>query len=78
MSDFNRFNNLQQKLEDEFTLSRMIAGYAWEWKSKKDKSLYDMELVDVKKQWNYRLENWVLSEGADKQVGVFIQYKVLI
>lgn len=25
MSDFNRFNNLQQKLEDEFTLSRMIA-----------------------------------------------------
>lgn len=35
MSDFNRFNNLQQKLEDEFTLSRMIAGYAWEWKSKR-------------------------------------------
>lgn len=69
MSDFNRFNNLQQKLEDEFTLSRMIAGYAWEWKSKKDKSLYDMELDGVKKQWNYRLENWVLSEGADKQVG---------
>ena len=49
MSDFNRFNNLQQKLEDEFTLSRMIAGYAWEWKSKKDKSLYDMELDGVKK-----------------------------
>lgn len=69
MSDFNRFNNLQQKLEDEFTLSRMIAGYAWEWKSKKDKSLYDMELDGVKKQWNYRLENWVLSEDADKQVG---------
>lgn len=28
-----------------------------------------MELDGVKKQWNYRLENWVLSEDADKQVG---------
>ena len=69
INDFKKFNDLQQKKEAEFTLSRMIAGYAWEWKSKKDKSCYDMELDGVKKQWNYKLENWVLSEGADKQVG---------
>lgn len=69
IGDFKRFNDLQQKMEAKFTLSRMIAGYAWEWKSKKNKSLYDMELDGVKKQWNYRLENWVLSEDADKQVG---------
>ena len=31
-----------------------------------------MELDGVKKQWNYRLENWVLSEGADKQVGCIL------
>lgn len=69
INDFKTFDNIQQKKEAEFTLSRMIAGYAWEWKSKKDKSCYDMELDGVKKQWNYKLENWVLSEGADKQVG---------
>jgi len=67
--NFEKFNSLQQEKEMEFTLSRMIAGYAWEWKSKNDKTLVDIVIEGIEKQWNYQLENWVLSSDADKQVG---------
>ena len=47
----------------------MVAGYAWDWVSKNNKSLYDIEIQGVRKQWNHCTEGWVLSEEAIDEVG---------
>ena len=47
----------------------MLAGYAWEWKTKNDKTAYDIEIEGVKKRWNHCLNNWINSDGALDEVG---------
>ena len=69
VSDFKAFNELLYEREKEFGLSRMAAGYAWDWKSKKDKSKYDIEIEGIKKRWNHCTEGWVHSEEAINEVG---------
>ena len=69
MTDFKAFNQLHYDLEEKYTLTRMAAGYAWEWISKNDKTKYDIEIQGIKKQWNYVTEGWVHSEGAIDQIG---------
>lgn len=34
----------------------MAAGYAWDWLSKNDKTVYDIEIQEIKKQWNHCTE----------------------
>lgn len=69
------FKNLQQmvdaiKLRDqEYGLSRLIAGYSWEWISKNDSSKYDIEIEDVKLRWNSVSEDWINSANALNEVG---------
>ena len=69
VSDFKAFNELLYEREKEFGLSRMAAGYAWDWKSKNDKSKYDIEIEGIKKRWNHCTEGWVHSEEAINEVG---------
>ena len=69
MTDFRKFNDLMYRKEEEVGLTRMAAGYAWEWVSKKDKSRYDMEIQGIKKRWNHCTIGWVLSDGAVDEVG---------
>lgn len=42
-------------------LSRMIAGYAWKWKTKKktESGIYDIEYDGVGLRWNCTYDNWV-------------------
>ena len=58
VTDFKKFNQLLYQKEKEVQLVRMAAGYAWDWISKKDKSLYDIEIQGIKKQWNHCTEGW--------------------
>ena len=69
ITDFGRFDKLHYEKESKYGLTRMAAGYAWPWDSKKDKSKYDIVLDGVSKQWNYETEGWVHMEGAIDQVG---------
>lgn len=69
ITDFGRFDRLHYEKEAECGLTRMAAGYAWPWASKKDKKQYDIVLDGVSKQWNYKTEGWVHMEGAIDQVG---------
>lgn len=69
ITDFGKFNRLLKEKEEKWELSRMAAGYAWEWRSKNDKSQIDIVIDGVQKQWNYTTENWVMSDGAKDQVG---------
>ena len=47
----------------------MVAGYAWPWISKKDKSLKDINIEGISQMWNNRTENWVHCDTALKEVG---------
>lgn len=50
--------------------SRMLAGYCWEWKSKKDLSVYDIEIEDFKMKWNLSSsKTWAIDENSVNQVG---------
>lgn len=50
--------------------SRMLAGYCWDWVSKKDLSLYDIKIGDFKMRWNFSTsKTWAIDENSINQVG---------
>lgn len=55
--------------EVKWGLSRLVAGYAWKWISKKDPAKYDIEIDDVKLRWNSTNSNWINSANAIEEVG---------
>jgi len=50
-------------------LSRLIAGYAWDWVSKKDPDAFDIELDGEQLRWNRAEKDWINSPGALEEVG---------
>jgi DUF2075 family protein len=73
--EFKIFDSLKKMVneitikEEEFGLSRLVAGFSWDWISKKDKSKFDIVIDDVKLQWNYVTEDWLNSDNSENQVG---------
>lgn len=69
------FDDLQQmvdeinKREKLDGLSRMVAGYAWEWISNKDKSAFDIVIENTKLRWNSVAIDWVNSPKSIEEVG---------
>lgn len=59
--DFRGFHDSFEAHLRDHDLTRMIAGYAWEWKTKKDKSpgAYDIDIEGIRIRWNCKQENWV-------------------
>ena len=68
-SDFGKFEKDMYEKEAETGLSRMLAGYAWPWISKKDQTLKDIEIQGVKRMWNHCTEGWVHTPEAINEVG---------
>ena len=68
-SDFAKFERDMYKKESETGLTRMIAGYAWEWKSKKDHTKKDIEIQNIKRMWNHCTEGWAHTPEAIDEVG---------
>lgn len=69
---FDKFDDFEKHLlekEKESKLARMIAGYAWPWISKKDKTLKDIKIENSERMWNNRTENWVNCDTAIDEVG---------
>ncbi|WP_300687156.1 DNA/RNA helicase domain-containing protein [Chryseobacterium sp.] len=73
--DFKLFDDLNEMInqikikEIQMGLSRMVAGFAWEWISKKDKSKLDIVIDDISLQWNNTEIDWVNSANAINEVG---------
>lgn len=73
--EFRMFDDLGQmhqaiRARDvEVGLSRLVAGYAWEWKSKRDRTATDIEIDGQQLQWNQTQTDWITSSGAVDQVG---------
>lgn len=69
VDDFQTFEDIFRIKEKRYGLTRMVAGYAWKWNSKNDKSAIDIEIEGYKKRWNSVLDNWVHSDNAINEVG---------
>lgn len=73
--DLRFFDNLaamQREIVDrnaEHGLARLIAGYAWEWKSNRDKQAFDIELDGVSLRWNSQAKDWINSPASIHEVG---------
>ena len=50
-------------------LTRMVAGYAWKWKSKNDATAIDIVIGNIEKRWNSTDSDWVHSEKATEEIG---------
>jgi DUF2075 family protein len=55
--------------EEEFGLSRLVAGYSWKWVSKKKGFDYDIEVGDVRLKWNSQAVDWINTPGGEDEVG---------
>ncbi|WP_210481544.1 DUF2075 domain-containing protein [Naasia sp. SYSU D00948] len=73
--DFRMFESVAEmrdairKRDSEVGLARLVAGYAWEWKSKNDKSAYDIEIDGCQLRWNSVPTDWIASPKALDEVG---------
>jgi len=67
--DFASMQTALRQREREHGLARLLAGYAWPWRSKKDPSAYDIELDGVGLQWNRSAVDWVNSATSVNEVG---------
>lgn len=75
--DFRIYNSLSLMIskikERDKTkgLSRMVAGYAWPWHTKKDDNEkgYDIDLDGLKLIWNSTAKGWVNSPNAINEIG---------
>jgi DUF2075 family protein len=66
--DFGSFVDSFEKDYEVHDLSRMVAGYAWKWVSKKDRDALDIVIDDIGLRWNCTYDNWVGRGINDPQV----------
>ncbi|MBQ9074572.1 MAG: DUF2075 domain-containing protein, partial [Mogibacterium sp.] len=73
--DFKMYDDVDKMVEDikklnkEYGLCRSAAGYAWKWKSKKDKKAYDIIIDGNKYRWNSTLNNWIEKPYSINEIG---------
>lgn len=73
--DFQLYDDLAamvkeiKRKDDSEGLCRMVAGFAWDWISKNDKSLHDIVIGDTELRWNSTDVDWVNSANAIHEVG---------
>lgn len=68
-TDFGAMVQAIREKEAEYGLSRLVAGYAWKWVSRKDKSAMDIVIGGHGFQWNTRATDWINSPTSAAEVG---------
>lgn len=67
--DLGQMHDEIRKRDAEHGLARLIAGYAWEWKTKTDKQAFDIEIDGVRLRWNQTDKDWINSKTSLDEVG---------
>ncbi|WP_298254701.1 DUF2075 domain-containing protein [uncultured Arthrobacter sp.] len=73
--DFRLFDSIADmhtevlRREADVGLSRLVAGYAWPWRSKTDKAAYDIEIDGSRFRWNSTQKDWIASPKSLEEVG---------
>lgn len=55
--------------ERDHGLARLLAGYAWKWKSRKNRDEYDIVIDDISLRWNSTATDWVTTVNSVNEVG---------
>lgn len=69
---FESFRDMKTEIEkrnSEEGLSRLLAGFAWPWNSKEDKSAFDIEIEGIRLFWNRTAVDWINSKTSHEEVG---------
>ncbi len=69
---FDDLGEMERAIRDrnvEHGLARLVAGYAWDWKSKNDPAAFDIELDGVALRWNSTDKDWINSPQSIHEVG---------
>lgn len=73
--EFRMFDDIRaldaaiHKRDADFGLARMVAGYAWRWKSKKHPDAFDIDIDGHSLRWNQADRDWISSPGSVDEVG---------
>jgi DUF2075 family protein len=69
---FDDLGAMHQRIRErdaEHGLARLVAGYAWKWRSRNRSGLHDIELDGVALDWNVSDVDWIASKTALEEVG---------
>lgn len=67
--DLGEMHDAIRERDAEHGLARLVAGYAWEWKSKNNPTAYDIELDGRQLRWNSTDKDWINSPNSLNEVG---------
>lgn len=67
--DLGEMHDAIRQRDTEHGLARLVAGYAWEWKSRSNPSAYDIELDGRQLRWNTTATDWIASKTSIDEVG---------
>lgn len=67
--DLGEMHDAIRERDAEHGLARLVAGYAWEWRSKNDPTAYDIELDGRQLRWNSTDKDWINSPNSLNEVG---------
>ncbi|MEV8263530.1 DNA/RNA helicase domain-containing protein [Microbacterium sp. NPDC077057] len=67
--DLGEMREAIRQKDAEVGLSRLVAGYAWEWVSRKDSDAFDIELDGERLRWNGTDKDWINSRDSLEEVG---------
>ncbi|MBC7624333.1 MAG: DUF2075 domain-containing protein [Aeromicrobium sp.] len=69
----NQLRDIVRLKNRERNRARMVAGYCWDWKSKKSPSAFDVELpeFDFKMRWNLASDKslWIIAPNSVEEIG---------
>ncbi|WP_235505635.1 DNA/RNA helicase domain-containing protein [Arthrobacter sp. Leaf337] len=73
--DFRFFDNVRdmhdaiRRRESEVQLARLVAGFAWPWRTKTDPNAFDIEIDGYRLRWNKTQTDWINSTNSVEEVG---------
>lgn len=67
--DLGEMRRTIRERDADVGLSRLVAGYAWEWVSRRDPEAYDIEIDGERMRWNSTDKDWINSPGSLDEVG---------
>ncbi len=69
---FDDLTEMRERIESrerQHGLARLLAGYAWKWRSKSDGSAFDIEIGHERLRWNSTATDWINSKTSAQEVG---------
>ncbi|WP_309129747.1 DNA/RNA helicase domain-containing protein [Microbacterium sp.] len=67
--DLGEMRRAIRERDAEVGLSRLVAGYAWDWVSRRDPEAFDIEIDGERMRWNSTDKDWINSPGSLEEVG---------